>query len=85
MKLKFCPLKFLKVNIYFNYMTFYFLKISGPILNTPEIVLGIRIFGSDRFDLFCFRVLRIGMFRNQTILVRLDSDNIGFRSEFYFL
>ena len=52
------------------------------------VVQGIRVFGSDRFDLFGFRVIRVGMFRNRLgtghFSDRFGSDNVGFGSGFYF-
>ena len=53
-----------------------------------NVVLDIRVFGSGRFGLFGFRVIRIGMFRNRLgtghFLDRFGSDNVGFGSDFYF-
>ena len=51
-------------------------------------MLGIRVFGSGRFGLFGFRVIRVGMFRNRLgtghFSDRFGSGFVGFGSDFYF-
>lgn len=49
-----------------------------------KLVLGIRIFGSDWFDLFGFCVIQVEMLGTRHFSDRFDSGNFMFGSDFYF-